>query len=55
MELAFTEIGELHQKLTKKEISAVELADYFIARVEKYNPELNAYLTVTTEQARVCC
>jgi aspartyl-tRNA(Asn)/glutamyl-tRNA(Gln) amidotransferase subunit A len=52
MELAFTEIGELHQKLTKKEISAVELADYFIARIEKYNPELNAYLTITAEQAR---
>jgi aspartyl-tRNA(Asn)/glutamyl-tRNA(Gln) amidotransferase subunit A len=52
MELAFTEIGELHQKLKDKEISAVELADYFIARIEKFNPELNAYLTVTAEQAR---
>jgi aspartyl-tRNA(Asn)/glutamyl-tRNA(Gln) amidotransferase subunit A len=52
MELAFTEIGELHQKLKDKEISAVELADYFIARIEKYNPELNAFLTVTVEQAR---
>jgi aspartyl-tRNA(Asn)/glutamyl-tRNA(Gln) amidotransferase subunit A len=52
MELGFSEIGELRQKLQNKELSAVELADYFLARIEKYNPQLNAYLTVTAEQAR---
>ena len=51
MELAFLSIEELHEKLKSKEISAVELAKYFLERTKKYNGDLNAYLTVTEEQA----
>ena len=51
MDLAFLEVNELHEKLKKKEISAVELSEYFLKRVKKYNPELNAYLTVTEQLA----
>ncbi len=51
MELGFLDITELHDKLVKKEISSVELTKYFLERVKKFNPELNAYLTVTEEVA----
>ncbi len=51
MELAFLEVNELHEKLKSKEISALELARYFLARAKRFNPQLNAYLTVTEEQA----
>ena len=39
------------QKLKSREISATELARAHIERIEKYNPELNAYITVTAERA----
>jgi aspartyl-tRNA(Asn)/glutamyl-tRNA(Gln) amidotransferase subunit A len=51
MSLAFSEIKELHEKLKKKEISATELTKYYLERINKHNPELNAFLTVANEQA----
>ena len=48
---AFRDVHELHGMLVEKKISAVELAKFFIARVKKYNPQLNDYLTVTEEHA----
>jgi aspartyl-tRNA(Asn)/glutamyl-tRNA(Gln) amidotransferase subunit A len=51
MSLAFSEVSELHEKLKKKEISAVELTKYFLQRINKHNPELNAFLTVAEEHA----
>jgi|SRR5579872_368517 len=55
MELSFLEVTELHEKLKNKEISAVELAEHFLARIEKYGgpSKLNAYLTVSEKQARI--
>ena len=44
-------ITEALQKLAKREISATELARAHIERIEKYNPELNAYITTTPERA----
>lgn len=35
--------------LKKKKVSSSELHDYFLKRIEKYNPLLNAFLTVTKE------
>jgi len=32
--------------INKKKISSSEVIDYFLKRIEKYNPKLNAYLTV---------
>src|SRR5581483_5453532 len=49
--LAFAEIGELHDKLKNKEMSSVELTKYFLDRIKKYNGELNAYLTLNEEEA----
>ena len=44
-------ITEALKKLNSREISATELARAHLARIEKYNPELNAYITVTAERA----
>ncbi len=44
-------ITEALQKLKSGEISATELAHAHLDRIEKYNPELNAYITVTAERA----
>ena len=53
MELAYLEVSELHEKLKNKEVSAEELAKYFLARIKKFDGanKLNAFLTVTEERA----
>jgi aspartyl-tRNA(Asn)/glutamyl-tRNA(Gln) amidotransferase subunit A len=51
MDLAFLELNELQSKLQNKEISSVELTKYFLERIKKYNPDLNAYLTISEEVA----
>lgn len=45
------ELHELREKLDNKEISSVELTKYFLARVKEKNPELNAFITITEEEA----
>lgn len=44
-------IHELHQKLTAKELSAVELTNAIIAHKEKTEPTVHAYLADSHEQA----
>lgn len=44
-------IADLAPKLRKKEISPVELTRRCLERIEKRNPELNAFITVTGESA----
>jgi aspartyl-tRNA(Asn)/glutamyl-tRNA(Gln) amidotransferase subunit A len=44
-------IGELAAQLAAKKISSVELARYFLARIERFNPALNAVITLTADQA----
>lgn len=44
-------IREMSEKLQNKEITSVELTQHYLNRIEKYNPELNAYITVTPELA----
>lgn len=44
-------IKQALQKLKSGEISASELTNAHLDRIEKYNPELNAYITVTRERA----
>lgn len=51
MDFAYATIAELHKKLKNKEISSIELTKYFLARIKELNPELNAYLTVTADEA----
>jgi len=44
-------IGELADRLADREISSVELARHFLARIERLNPSLNAVITVTADEA----
>jgi aspartyl-tRNA(Asn)/glutamyl-tRNA(Gln) amidotransferase subunit A len=50
-ELAFATIGELSTLLAQRKISPVEITNLFLERIEKHNPTLNAYLTVTRDSA----
>ena len=50
-QLAFATIEELAALLSKRKISPVELTELFLRRIERHNPGLNAFLTVTREQA----
>lgn len=44
-------IKELHAKLLAKEISAKELADFYLSRIEKFEPELKAFIKTTPDIA----
>ncbi|CAN5332851.1 Asp-tRNA(Asn)/Glu-tRNA(Gln) amidotransferase subunit GatA [soil metagenome] len=44
-------ISELCADLSNKKISSVELTNDFIQRIEKYNPTLNCFITINSEQA----
>ena len=50
-ELAFDSATELAAKLRNKEISAVELLNYYLGRVDQHNGDLNAVVVDTREQA----
>ena len=44
-------ISELAARLAGRSVSSVELTRYFLARIERLNPALNALITVTAEKA----
>jgi len=44
-------IRELHNKLINKEITSVQLTEQYFAAIEKKDPEIGAYLTLTKEPA----
>src|ERR1017187_9867116 len=44
-------IASVREALTAKRISARELAGEFFTRIEKRNPELNAFLALSPERA----
>jgi len=48
---SFATIEELRALLVKRKVSPVELTEQFLRRIERYNSQLNAYLTVTAEHA----
>lgn len=50
-DLAFASIEEVGKLFRKRKLSPVELAKLMLARIERLNPKLNAYLTVTAEIA----
>jgi len=51
MELFDLTIHELHDRLKKKEVSSVEATRAMLARIEAVDPQVNAYITVTPEEA----
>jgi aspartyl-tRNA(Asn)/glutamyl-tRNA(Gln) amidotransferase subunit A len=51
MEIFDLTIHELHDKLKAKELSSVEATKAMLARIEAVDERVNAYITVTPEQA----
>ncbi len=51
-DLCYTPATELRRMIDAKAVSPVEIADAVLARIERLNPTLNAFLTVTYDIAR---
>src|SRR5215472_3071011 len=51
-DLAFTPAAELAPMIMRREISPVELVDATLARIEASQPSLNAFITVSADEAR---
>ena len=51
MDLCFTPAVQLARLLRARKVSAVEVTNAFIARIERLNPKLNAIVTFVPEQA----
>ena len=45
-------IAEAAVRLERREISSAELTNAYLERIERLNPSINAYVTVTAERAR---
>ncbi len=50
-DLAFFSIGELAELIKTKKISSFKLTEFFIGRLEKYDPLLHCVITLTKERA----
>ncbi len=50
-DVAFASIEEIGKLFRKRKLSPVELTKLMLARIERINPKLNAYITITTEVA----
>jgi len=51
-ELVFLPARELAARVRSKEVSPVEIAEAFLERIQELNPKLNAFITVTADEAR---
>ena len=51
-DLCYTSAIDLGRMIRSRELSPVELTDAVLARIERLNPKLNAFLTVTADLAR---
>ena len=51
-ELAFAPALELAERVRTRDVSSAELVDLYLDRIERIDPELNAYVTVDAEGAR---
>ena len=51
-ELSFLSIADAARLLRKKKISPLELVDAAIAQIERWDPQVNAFITVLADQAR---
>ena len=50
--LHYKSATELASLIRRKKIGSLELLDHFLARIEKYNPKLNAVIWMDKEKAR---
>ena len=51
-EIPFLSATDLAELLRSRQVSPVEAAEAYLARIEQVDPSLNSYITVTAEQAR---
>ena len=51
-ELAFLPAYELARRIQAKDVGCLELLDYFLERVDRHNPALNAIIELDTDRAR---
>ena len=51
MDIAFSSVSELKELINSKEVSIVEVVEFFLARIERFNPYLNAFLETCSEEA----
>lgn len=52
-ELVFKETTELAQLIRNKQYSAVEVLEAHLAQIDKYNPKINAVVTLDIENAKI--
>jgi len=51
MDITSLTLTDAKEKLAKKEISSVELTEAYLKRIEKYESQINSFVTVTKEEA----
>ena len=51
IDVEFADIEELSTLLARKKVSPVELTQLYLSRIERLNPKLNAFITVSSEDA----
>ena len=51
-DLLYTPAWQLRQLLDERKVSSVELTELYLRRIEHLNPKLNAFLTVTGDEAK---
>ena len=51
-DLCWTPATELAALIRRKKVSPVEIVDAVLARIDKLNPRLNAYVVVLGDEAR---
>ena len=52
MNLHFKSAAEIARLIRERTVSAVDALEHFLARVEKYNPRLNAIIWLDATRAR---
>src|SRR5206468_11057644 len=50
-DIALASIEDVAKQIASKEISPVELTETMLRRIERLNPQLNVYITVTADDA----
>ena len=50
-ELAFASATELARRIKNKEVGCVELLSYYLDRVDRFNPDLNAIIVDIRDEA----
>ena len=51
-DLCFTPATELARMVAARELSPVEIVDTVLARIERLEPRINAFATLTADRAR---